>query len=330
MSSLKFTIVTPSYNQGQFIEETICSVVDQDYDNFEYFVIDGGSTDGTVDVIKKFEKKITSWISERDKGQSHALNKGVKQATGDILIWINSDDILEKDALKKAAQYFQQHPEIDVLHGRSIIFQDGQYVIRGADARYLPEQYLSGMAFPQPSAFIRRSTMEKCHPKFNENLDFGMDYDLFVSLYLNGNFMNVPDVFSKYRLHTTSKTISTNDGFAEDWQKIFNKVIHSFDDTVEIRTALRQLSMWHGEVDSYTTTKSFEKDFLRKAFYYFLDFQISFYYQDLNISRVRQIAGFVKRASPDFYRERNMKRLYWITFVPMARYLIPLFRKSSV
>src|ERR1051325_4216859 len=100
------TIITPSYNQGQFIEETILSIINQDYPRLEFIIIDGGSTDNTVDIIKKYADRITYWVSEKDKGQSNAINKGLHKATGDIINWINSDDQLMPGALTAVAKHF--------------------------------------------------------------------------------------------------------------------------------------------------------------------------------------------------------------------------------
>jgi len=329
MEDLKFTIITPSFNQGDFIEATICSVLKQNYKNVEYFVIDGGSTDRSVDVIEKYQHEIIFWITEKDRGQSHALNKGIRRATGDILIWINSDDIMEEGALESAAKYFLANPSVDVIHGRTILFQESAHLIRGADEKYLPEHYLSGMAFPQPSAFIRRSAIEKYHPQLDEALHYGMDYDLFACLYLNCFFLSVSNIFSKYRLHPESKTVNTNEGFAKDWQKVFYNIIHSIGGFEEIKHDLAYLGMEESVELKYPVSKSFEKTFVLKSFQYFLEFQINFYYRDLNLLMVRRISAFLKNRFPSFYKEKNIERLHLISRIPYARYLIPLMRKSA-
>jgi glycosyltransferase involved in cell wall biosynthesis len=113
----RISIVTPSYNQGEFIEETIRSVLLQGYPNLEYIIIDGGSTDTTLAMIKKYQPYIAHWVSEPDRGQSHALNKGFQQATGDFVGWQNSDDFYAIDALATLAHTYQQDPDIDILYG---------------------------------------------------------------------------------------------------------------------------------------------------------------------------------------------------------------------
>src|SRR5881394_195745 len=106
----KISIVTPSFNQGQFLEETILSVLDQNYPDLEYVVIDGGSTDGSADIIRRYASRLSSWCSERDEGQSHAIAKGFARCSGEILGWLNSDDVLLPGALAEVAAYFEAHP----------------------------------------------------------------------------------------------------------------------------------------------------------------------------------------------------------------------------
>jgi hypothetical protein len=180
----RITIITPSYNQGHFIEETIRSVLSQGYPNLEYLIIDGGSTDNTVEVIKKYEAQITYWVSEPDRGQTHAINKGLAIATGDILAYLNSDDYYLPGTLTSVAEYFQQHPETDLLHGRC------RYVNESGDA--IGEQFgniqtfaeildLWGVwwqkrQFVQPEVFWTRRISDRVD-KFNEALYYVMDYE---------------------------------------------------------------------------------------------------------------------------------------------------------
>ncbi len=330
MNSLRFSIITPSYNQGTYLEETIQSVINQDYKNFEFFIIDGGSNDQSLDIIKKYSQQIDFWVSEKDEGQSHAINKGMARASGDILIWINSDDQLVAGALQKVAQYFLRNPTVDVVHGKTILFSvETNSLVKGANEKFLPEQYLAGMAFPQPSAFIRRSAMLTVCPRLNPSLHYGMDYDLFAQLFLNGNFLSVPDVFSKYRLHSSSKTVLTNQSFAEDWQQIFCMVLKAIDQTKEFEEHLKEMCLWKESENSYSVSKSFDRDFIQKAFLYFLDFQINFYYRDLKFSQVIKIAHFLEKNYPLFYIQQNIKRIQRVSRIPFAKRLIPLFRKTN-
>src|SRR5690242_3711403 len=119
MSDLpKISIITPSFNQAAYIEQTIKSVLDQDYPNLEYIVIDGGSSDGSVEIIRKYENRIAFWVSEPDNGQAHAINKGLARATGDIIAYLNSDDYYLQGALKQVADLSNRRSDLDLLHGR--------------------------------------------------------------------------------------------------------------------------------------------------------------------------------------------------------------------
>src|SRR4030067_2556851 len=115
------SIVTPSYNQAEFLEKTILSVINQDYPRLEYFVMDGGSTDGSLEIIKRFEHRITNWISEPDRGQSDAINKGWSMASGDIFAWLNSDDMYAPGAVQAAVQAFRENPEAGMVYGDAIL-----------------------------------------------------------------------------------------------------------------------------------------------------------------------------------------------------------------
>ena len=222
MNFPKITIVVPSYNQGQFLEETILSVVDQQYPNVELFVVDGGSQDNSADIIKKYQREITWWVSEKDKGQSDAINKGFKKSTGEIITWINSDDLLMPGSLHKVASHFSRLPvSTGLIHGGVIVFSKNRQV--ETRFTYLPpcrESYVSGMAFSQPAAFFRKKYLDVVGILDND-LHYGMDYDLFMRFSLVCNFQPVQDIFSKYRLHDQSKSVAENYKFIGDWKKIF-------------------------------------------------------------------------------------------------------------
>src|SRR5262245_38608843 len=134
MALPRITVITPSFNQGAFIESTIQSVLNQNYPNLEYFVIDGGSTDNSVDVIRKYESAITYWVSEKDSGQSEAINKGLKRAGGEIISWLCSDDLYVPEALQKVAALFQKHADSVMIHGKSVLFDEREReTVKGAE-----------------------------------------------------------------------------------------------------------------------------------------------------------------------------------------------------
>ena len=159
---MKFSIITPSFNQGSFLEQTIDSVLSQGVD-VEYFIIDGGSNDNSIEVIKKYQKHLAYWISEPDRGQSNAINKGLKRATGDIANWLNSDDYLQPNALKIIGEYFS-NPQINVVAGRSNIIQEARIIrqSRGTDLydNNLPKT-LGWARIDQPETYFRKKVFDQ-------------------------------------------------------------------------------------------------------------------------------------------------------------------------
>lgn len=205
----KITVVTPSFNQAEFLERTIQSVLSQNYPNLEYIVIDGGSTDGSVEIVKKYEDRIDYWISEPDRGQAHAINKGFEKSTGEILAWLNSDDTYEPGALLAVGSYFREHPNVDVVYGDASFVDAGDGFIRpifGVPFSARAFVY-GGINLHQASTFWRRELFSRTGV-LNEGLHLGMDYELwFRFLKAGARFEYLPRVLANFRQHETSKTV---------------------------------------------------------------------------------------------------------------------------
>jgi len=206
----KISIITPSFNQGQFLEETIQSVINQDYPNFEYIVIDGGSNDNSVEIIKKYEDKISYWVSEKDNGQADAINKGFKKASGNILHWLNSDDILIPGSLTLVAKYFSENPDIGCVFGDlELIDAKGKYLAtRKAVPFHFKTALHSACLVPQPSTLFKRIALEKTGD-LNVNYNYQLDYEYFLRMASAGvKFGIIKKPLAKFRLHEKSKTVS--------------------------------------------------------------------------------------------------------------------------
>lgn len=310
MSQPRISVVTPSYNQGRFLEETMKSVLEQDYENLEYIVIDGGSQDETVDVIRRYEHAVSYWVSEKDGGQSDAINKGLRRATGEIVTWLNSDDLFLPDALKRVSEHFRSS-DAALIHGKTILFGEGlKEQIKGADEDDLAVRYLAGMPFPQPSSFFRRKVLLE-QGYLDESLHYGMDYDLITRIALNYEIEKVDDLFSKYRLHAESKSVASNIEFTRDWAKTFSRVLRSFDFTGEMIQNLSDLGLYVDGAGCYNVTKNFSREAIRRAFLYFLEFQLYYFYENLDLKRAHQLTRFIRGADPDFYHRRNLGKIYW-------------------
>jgi glycosyltransferase involved in cell wall biosynthesis len=219
----KISIIVPSFNQGQFLEETLRSVLLQNYPNPELIVIDGDSTDESIEIIKKYEPWLTYWISEKDGGQSDAINKGMRRATGEILNWINSDDLLTPGCLKKVAEIFlRESGDVGLIHGGTTLF-NSKKVVRNDWGLKPPslERNFAGIAFPQPSAFFLKKYFDIVGGYVNEQLHYGMDYDLYCRLACVCKFIPDNDLFSRYRLHDSSKSVAEEHKFVGDWSRVF-------------------------------------------------------------------------------------------------------------
>lgn len=205
MTSLpKITVVTPSYNQGAFLEQTILSVLGQLYDNLEYIVIDGGSTDDSAAVIQRYESSLAYWVSEKDRGQSEALNKGFSRATGDILCWLNSDDFLLPGALHEVARQFRE--PVDLIYGNCLSFSDkGTRSIVNRPPQHDRDLLALVDYIVQPSTFWRRSLWEKTGP-LNEAIHYAFDWEWFLRADRIGVLRKADFIFSAYRFHDAHKS----------------------------------------------------------------------------------------------------------------------------
>jgi len=218
----RITLVTPSYNQGNFIEETIRSVLDQQYPNLEYIIMDGCSTDGTVDILRKYEKQLV-WRSEQDRGQSDALNKGFRMGSGEIFAFINSDDVYAPGALHKVGIFFADHPQACWLTGRCRIVDPHGREFRKLITAYknfwllftsyavlLVIDYIS-----QPATFWRRQVVERIGP-FDETLHYSMDYDYSLRVGKEYQLWVMNDTLASFRIHPSSKSGQIEDHFNTD------------------------------------------------------------------------------------------------------------------
>jgi glycosyltransferase involved in cell wall biosynthesis len=207
---LTVTVVTPSFNQGAFIAETIESVLGQDYPHLEYIIIDGGSTDNTLSIIRRYEADPRlSWLSEPDRGMAHALNKGFARSRGEIMGWLNSDDVYIGQPISATIDYFLRHPQVIIVYGNVIdTAEDGTPTGRMMGEPFDLIKTLSDRTpIPQPGAFWRRALWEKIGG-LREDLHYAMDIEYWIRASRQGELHFVPGIRATYRHHPTSKTVS--------------------------------------------------------------------------------------------------------------------------
>lgn len=221
----KITIITPSFNQGHYLEQTILSVLNQNYPNLEYIIIDGGSTDNSAEIIRKYEGRLAYWVSEPDRGQAHAINKGLARATGDIFNWLNSDDYLEPGALEEVASQFEKNPNGKIVCGFTYCFFEEththSHTYRMGLKPTIAETILD-VEMNQPGSFYRMDEVKKLGG-VNESLRYVFDDELWFKFLMKNGM--APVIFSEkrlanFRLHKASKSV--DEGMHEFYKELLN------------------------------------------------------------------------------------------------------------
>jgi glycosyltransferase involved in cell wall biosynthesis len=216
------SIVTPTLNQAGFIENTIDSVLNQGYPKLEYLVIDGGSVDGTHEILKSYEGHLSWWI-EPDIGQSGAINQGWKNAGGEILAWINSDDFYFSDTLNRVGNYFLQHDNVDMLYGKCDYVDLGGRFLRPYPTQKFNYEALlikTNNYIPQPAVFFRRRILDEVG-YLDEALDYVMDFEFWLRIGRFCNVIHIPDCLAAMRLHPEAKSISKLDKFGSELVEVY-------------------------------------------------------------------------------------------------------------
>jgi glycosyltransferase involved in cell wall biosynthesis len=240
------TVITPSFNQSKYLEETINSVLNQDYSNIEYIIIDGGSSDNSVELIKKYETKLAYWVSELDKGQADAINKGFLIATGDYICWLNSDDILYPDFISRRIKEFEQNSEIDMIYGdvdQGPAPADTK-VRKGAGTSYNLMRKTLEIPIPQQSAIWRRRVLEKTgilDPKWHVLLD----RDYFIRISRNHRILYIPGSLAFFRVHQYSKSIKEAIRWAEELPVYYESLIEKWADYKNQRHLVMAKCYWY-------------------------------------------------------------------------------------
>ena len=242
---MKISIVIPSFNQGIYLEETIKTIINQDYSDLEVIVIDGGSSDNSVKIIKKYEKYLKYWVSEKDSGQSNAINKGLKIATGEIFAWQNSDDKYLPGTFEHVNEIMAKDDNIELVFGGwSFIDENGKVISSRILNNYSLRKLQAGRKVPpQPAVFFRRSAIIKWDG-VNESRHQTMDYDLYLKIANKTNLYVTSRILGEFRIHRDSKTVSGKSDQIKEMQdtrrenlkensNLFDSIYWLYSDSVE-------------------------------------------------------------------------------------------------
>lgn len=244
MNSL-VSIITPSFNQGQFLEATIQSVLDQTYKNIEYIVIDGGSTDSSIEIIKKYERNISYWISEKDKGQADAINKGFVKAKGDYICWVNSDDLLYSNFISDRIKHFSEHENISMIYGDVHQGWDiNSKKLRKGSQQSWKEMITTGMVnVPQMSAIWKREVLSSIGG-LNVSFTVLLDWEYFVRIAKTFRILYIPDAVAFFRQHKDSKSVNLISSWAGEMIQYYEKNIFLNSDIKQINIKITRQNLY--------------------------------------------------------------------------------------
>jgi len=210
------SIITPSYNQSRYLEQTIRSVLEQDYPRLEYFVMDGGSDDGSVEIIKKYADKLSGWVSEKDQGQADAINKGLKRAGGEIVAWLNSDDYYLPGAISHAVKSFQQHPEAGLVYGNVLsVDSQGKTFNLQTFQPYNLDDLMAFHIISQPAVFMRRSILEQAG-LLDLSYHLLLDHQLWLRIARLAPMIYISETLAAARYHPEAKNRARTADFGQD------------------------------------------------------------------------------------------------------------------
>lgn len=246
------SIITPSYNQSAYLEDTLCSVLNQDYPRIEYIVIDGGSTDGSQEIIQRYADHLAFWVSEPDRGQADAINKGLRRATGEIAAWLNSDDLYMAGAVKEAVEALNAHPQTGMVYADGLMVDANSQLLD--THRYRTYDVLDLLSFDvllQPTVFMRREVLEEVG-YLGEDYHLMLDHELWIRIVSRYPILHVPALWAVERIHVDAKTIAQAAGWVEEAEKFLARAQVSDDLGPLIRDHRRRVI---GSLDAFAARR---------------------------------------------------------------------------
>lgn len=327
----KISIVTPSYNQGQFIEETIRSVLLQNYPNLEYIIIDGGSTDETLSIIKKYEAWIDFWVSEQDSGQSNAINKGLEQCTGEIFNWINSDDWFFPESFFHISEAFQLNKSAVFVYGHTLSTYtiDKPIIFDNHGANDLDSLHLGVFPYSQQSCFLKKYLIDQVGG-VDERFHYKMDRDLYLKVKLiDKNFVQIKKTIGFYRFHDDSKSSNFEELFFHESSIIMSALARSSDEMNKYIPVLKKLDIYTEDKLHYDILEVYDNATWEKAFFYYMRFKPLHYFLNLkaDFDKALQVCEFLRHEFPIYFNDCRQLRYQYYKLKYVPSFVIKLIRK---
>jgi glycosyltransferase involved in cell wall biosynthesis len=264
MSYPRISIVTPSYNQAQYLEKTIQSVLDQGYPNLEYIIMDGGSTDGSAEIIRKYEKHLAYWESQKDQGQYHAIQKGFEKSSGEIMAWINSDDVYHSKSLFTVAEIFSTFPEVSWITGNVCFVDEDDRMVRSYNTRKWSKlNVLNGeyVWIQQESTFWKRSLWNKAGGSVNLQLNYAADFELWMRFFRFEKLYTAEALLGAFRIRKSNqKTLELMPAYMEEYHKVVKQEAVSPED----KAALKKIKFYERFAGKIPLIK--RQKFLKKSY----------------------------------------------------------------
>ena len=238
----KVSIITPSYNQGRFLEATIRSVLAQDYPHIEYIIVDGASKDNSVEIIHKYQDRLAWWVSEKDRGHADALNKGFARASGEILAWLNSDDTYHPGAVSQAVAYLQAHPDVGMVYADANLIDEEDHLLDKFASKQTDYRAMlrGSVHIPQATTFFRADLWRQVGP-LDLSLFFAFDYDFWVKVAKVSRVAYVPSLWADFRMHNLGKSVKNDDRCYPDMIKVYEREMGKKISWLHLRALARRL-----------------------------------------------------------------------------------------
>lgn len=257
--TLRVSVIIPSYNQKEYIARTLRSVLEQDYQNFEIILVDGGSTDGTLAVVNEFRDRIAIIVSEKDDGQASAINKGFNLATGDIIGWINSDDTFTREAFTLIIKAFESDDSVDFVYGDIRIIDDHDNVLgflKGRTLNFPAFTWKLDLHVPQQGAFWRRSALQRGGLKLNESFHYVLDRDIFLRSLVELNARYIDSLLGNFRRQGESKSVASSNKWLDEMPVLYNFFIRDYGSNVLSSTTISKIKAM---IDLYVAIEHVKK-----------------------------------------------------------------------